>query len=293
MEKLKLGGKEFDNRLIIGTGKYSSGQQLAEACKASGAQIATMAVKRVDAERHSDEIVKPLKEMGVEFMPNTSGAKNAKEAVFAARLAREALGTDWIKVEIHPDVRYLLPDPVETLEACETLVKEGFKVFPYIQADPVLARRLEEIGCAAVMPLGAPIGSARGLETIAMLKITGNEFKSILHPAAVVPVRINGQAVSHKTFHTLIAFSTLYIITLCAGVFLLAISGLPLMDSLGMALSSISNIGPEIGRAYGELSSWSSIPVMGKWVCSFLMLLGRLELFSIFVLFTPRFWKDN
>ena len=128
---------------------------------------------------------------------------------------------------------------------------------------------------------------------IAMLKITGNEFKSILHPAAVVPVRINGQAVSHKTFHTLIAFSTLYIITLCAGVFLLALSGLPLMDSLGMALSSISNIGPEIGRAYGELSSWSSIPVMGKWVCSFLMLLGRLELFSIFVLFTPRFWKDN
>ncbi|MGN0908039.1 MAG: thiazole synthase [Succinivibrio sp.] len=171
MEKLKLGGKEFENRLIIGTGKYSSGEQLAEACRASGAQIATMAVKRVDAERHSDEIVKPLKELGVTFMPNTSGAKNAKEAVFAARLAREALGTDWIKVEIHPDVRYLLPDPVETLEACKTLVGDGFKVFPYIQADPVLARRLEEIGCAAVMPLGAPIGSARGLETIAMLKI--------------------------------------------------------------------------------------------------------------------------
>ena len=170
-EKLNLAGREFDNRLIIGTGKYSSGEQLAQACKASGAQIATMAVKRVDAERHSDEIVKPLKDLGVTFMPNTSGAKNAKEAVFAARLAREALGTDWIKVEIHPDVRYLLPDPVETYNACKQLCSEGFKVFPYIQADPVLARLLEELGCAAVMPLGAPIGSARGLETLPMLKI--------------------------------------------------------------------------------------------------------------------------
>ena len=155
---------------------------------------------------------------------------------------------------------------------------------------------LFQVVLSILMFIGACAGSTSGgfkiVRIIAMLKITGNEFKSILHPAAVVPVRINGQAVSHKTFHTLIAFSTLYVITLCAGVFLLAISGLPLMDSLGMALSSISNIGPEIGRAYGELSSWSSIPVMGKWVCSFLMLLGRLELFSIFVLFTPRFWKD-
>ncbi len=169
--KLVLAGKEFSNRLIIGTGKYASGEALTESAKASGAQIATMAVKRVDTKNHTDEIVKPLTELGITLMPNTSGAKNAKEAVFAAQLAREALGTNWVKVEIHPDVRYLLPDPVETLKACEELVKDGFSVFPYIQADPVLARRLEDIGTAAVMPLGAPIGCARGLETRAMLEI--------------------------------------------------------------------------------------------------------------------------
>ena len=138
-QKLVLAGKEFSNRLIIGTGKYASADELTRACQASGAQIATMAVKRVDMEHQSDDIVKPLLDLGITLMPNTSGAKTAREAVFAARLAREALGTDWIKVEIHPDVRYLLPDPVETFEACRTLVADGFKVFPYINADPVLA----------------------------------------------------------------------------------------------------------------------------------------------------------
>ncbi len=170
-DKLILAGKEFTNRLIIGTGKYASAEALKASAKASGAQIATMAVKRVDIKHHSDEIVQPLKEMGITFMPNTSGAKNAKEAIFAAELAREALGTEWVKVEIHPDVRYLLPDPVETFNACKELVKDGFKVFPYMPADPVLARKLEEIGCAAVMPLGSPIGSARGLDTRSMLEI--------------------------------------------------------------------------------------------------------------------------
>lgn len=170
-DKLVLAGKEFESRLIIGTGKYASGEVLTASAKASGAQIATMAVKRVDTKSHTDEIVKPLLDLGITLMPNTSGAKNAKEAIFAAQLAREALGTDWVKVEIHPDVRYLLPDPIETMKACEELVKDGFKVFPYIQADPVLARRLEDIGVSAVMPLGAPIGSARGLEAKAMLSI--------------------------------------------------------------------------------------------------------------------------
>jgi len=170
-DKLILGDKEFTNRLVIGTGKYASGKILKASAKASGAQIATMAVKRVDIKNHKDEIVQPLKEIGIVFMPNTSGAKNAKEAIFAANLAREALDTDWIKVEIHPDVRYLLPDPVETFKACEELVKDGFKVFPYMPADPVLARKLEDIGCAAVMPLGSPIGSARGLDTRSMLEI--------------------------------------------------------------------------------------------------------------------------
>lgn len=170
-DKLVLAGKEFTNRLIIGTGKYASGEVLTKSAQASGAQIATMAVKRVDTKNHTDEIVKPLTDLGVTLMPNTSGAKNAKEAIFAAQLAREALGTNWVKVEIHPDVRYLLPDPVETLKACEELVKDGFAVFPYIQADPVLARRLEDVGCSAVMPLGSPIGSANGLQTRAMLEI--------------------------------------------------------------------------------------------------------------------------
>ena len=170
-DKLVLAGKEFDSRLIIGTGKYSSGDVLTASAKASCAQIATMAVKRVDTKTHKDEIVKPLLDLGITFMPNTSGAKNAREAIFAAQLAREALGTDWVKVEIHPDVKYLLPDPVETFKACEELVKDGFKVFPYIQADPVLARRLEDIGVSAVMPLGSPIGSARGIETASMIKI--------------------------------------------------------------------------------------------------------------------------
>ena len=170
-DKLVLAGKEFDSRLIIGTGKYASGAALTASAKASGAQIATMAIKRVDSINHTDEIVKPLTDLGITLMPNTSGAKTAREAVFAAKLAREALGTDWVKVEIHPDVRYLLPDPVQTLKACEELVKDGFKVFPYIQADPVLARLLEEIGCSAVMPLGSPIGSAQGLKTESMLEI--------------------------------------------------------------------------------------------------------------------------
>lgn len=170
-DKLVLAGKEFDSRLIIGTGKYASGAALTASAKASGAQIATMAIKRVDSTNHTDEIVKPLTDLGITLMPNTSGAKTAREAVFAAKLAREALGTDWVKVEIHPDVRYLLPDPVQTLKACEELVKDGFKVFPYIQADPVLARLLEEIGCSAVMPLGSPIGSAQGLKTESMLEI--------------------------------------------------------------------------------------------------------------------------
>lgn len=176
-DKLFLAGQEFTSRIIIGTGKYESGQVLVDSCRSCGAQIATMAIRRVDSERHTDEIVPPLKELGITFMPNTSGARDAREAVFAAQLSREALGTDWVKVEIHPDVRYLLPDPVETYEACKILCKEGFKVFPYINADPVLARRLEELGVQAVMPLGAPIGSAQGLKTRAMLEIIISQSK--------------------------------------------------------------------------------------------------------------------
>ena len=142
-----------------------------EAITASGSQLVTMAMKRIDLSQGHDDILAPLRELGIKLLPNTSGANNAREAVFAAQLAREALGTNWIKLEIHPDARYLLPDPVETLAAAEILVKEGFVVLPYCSADPVLCRRLQEAGCAAVMPLGAPIGSNQGLQTRDMLRI--------------------------------------------------------------------------------------------------------------------------
>ncbi|MCK0535877.1 MULTISPECIES: thiazole synthase [unclassified Anaerobiospirillum] len=177
MDKLVLAGQEFDSRLIVGTGKYASGQALADSIKASGSQIATMAVKRVDMEHATDDIIKPLRELGVTLMPNTSGARTAKEAVYAAHLAREALGTDWIKVEVHPDQKYLLPDTIETYDACKQLVADGFKVFAYCQADLCLCKGLEELGVAAVMPLGSPIGSAKGLQTEPFLKLILKECR--------------------------------------------------------------------------------------------------------------------
>ena len=177
MDKLVLAGQEFDSRLIVGTGKYASGEILRQSIKACGAQIATMAVKRVDIKHGTDDIVKPLQELGVTLRPNTSGARNAKEAVFAANLSREALGTDWIKVEVHPDQKYLLPDTIETYNACKELVAQGFKVFAYCQADLCLCKALEALGVAAVMPLGSPIGSARGLETEPFLKLIIKECR--------------------------------------------------------------------------------------------------------------------
>ncbi|MDR9892745.1 thiazole synthase [Pseudenterobacter timonensis] len=168
---LRIADKTFTSHLFTGTGKFASSQLMVDAIRESGSELVTLALKRVDLRNHSDAILAPLLEAGVTLLPNTSGAKTAEEALFAARLAREALGTHWLKLEIHPDARWLLPDPVETLKAAERLVKEGFTVLPYCGADPVLCKRLEEAGCAAVMPLGAPIGSNRGLETRAMLEI--------------------------------------------------------------------------------------------------------------------------
>jgi len=168
---LSFGGKTFRSRLFTGTGKFASGALLREAVLASGTELVTMAVKRLDFQGHSDAILPALKDLPVTLLPNTSGARTAKEAVFAAHLAREALGTDFIKVEIHPDVRYLMPDPVETLRATEILAGEGFHVMAYCGADPLLCLRLARAGAAAVMPLGAPIGSNQGLTTRAMLKI--------------------------------------------------------------------------------------------------------------------------
>lgn len=171
-DELHLGGVTFGSRLLTGSGKFASATQMAAALQASGSELVTMALKRVDCGGGQDDILTPLRALPhLRWLPNTSGARDAKEAILAAHLAREALGTTWLKLEIHPDPKYLLPDPWETLQAAEQLVRDGFTVLPYCHADPVLCKRLEEVGCAAVMPLGAPIGSNQGLQTQAFLRI--------------------------------------------------------------------------------------------------------------------------
>ncbi len=168
---LQIADKTFNSRLLTGTGKFASAQIMQQALTASSTEIVTLALKRVRLDEPDLQILEPLRQMGVQLLPNTSGARNAKEAIFAAQLAREALGTNWLKLEIHPDPRYLMPDPIETFKAAEELCKQGFVVLPYCGADPLLCKRLEEVGCAAVMPLGAAIGSNQGLSTKAMLEI--------------------------------------------------------------------------------------------------------------------------
>jgi thiazole synthase len=172
--KWKIADREFQSRLLLGTGKFSSTTSMRSALEASGSEIVTVALRRVDLTGRKDSQADMLEEIDQDkylVLANTSGAMNAEEAVRLARLAVAAGLPKWIKLEIHPDPRYLLPDPIETLKATEILVKEGFTILPYIQADPVLAKRLEEVGAATVMPLGAPIGSNRGVETRAMIEI--------------------------------------------------------------------------------------------------------------------------
>ena len=180
---LNIADKTFSSRLLTGTGKFSDNQIMAKSLLASGSELVTMALKRVNLNEQDDNILAPLVENNLNLLPNTSGARNAKEAVYAAQLAREALGTHFLKLEIHPDPKYLLPDPIETLQACEQLVKMGFAVLPYVHADPVLCKRLEEVGAAAVMPLGAPIGSNLGLKT--------KEFLQIIIEQSSVPVVVD------------------------------------------------------------------------------------------------------
>lgn len=168
---LRIADKEFGSRLFLGTGKYGSSEQMEAATLASGSELVTVALKRVDLTTETDAMLSYLNHPHISILPNTSGARNAKEAVFAAQLAREALETNWLKLEIHPDPKYLLPDALETLKATEELAKLGFVVLPYIHADPVLCKQLENAGTAAVMPLGAPIGSNKGLKTIDFLEI--------------------------------------------------------------------------------------------------------------------------
>jgi len=171
---LQIAGRTFGSRLIMGTGKFASCELMATALAASGAEMVTVALRRADLTGGQDKFANILTFLDPKkylLLPNTSGARTADEACRLARLGREATGSTWLKLEIHPDPRYLLPDPIETMLAATTLVKEGFTVLPYINADPVLAKRLADAGCATVMPLGSPIGSARGIETRATVPV--------------------------------------------------------------------------------------------------------------------------
>ncbi|WP_076536372.1 thiazole synthase [Shewanella sp. UCD-KL21] len=168
---LTIAGHQFESRLFTGTGKFSDANTMLAAIEASNSQLVTLAMKRIDHSKNYDDLLTPLQQMGVKLLPNTAGARTAKEAIFAAELASEMLGTKWIKLEIHPDPKYLMPDAIETLKAAEVLCEKGFIVLPYVHADPVLCYRLEEVGCAAVMPLGSPIGSNQGLATEPFLEM--------------------------------------------------------------------------------------------------------------------------
>lgn len=184
MSKLLIAGREFGSRLFLGTGKFNDNELMARAIEASATEMVTVAMKRVELTDKDDDLLRHVTgNRNIQLLPNTSGVRNAEEAVFAAQMAREAFGTNWLKLEIHPDPRYLLPDSVETLKATEQLVKLGFVVLPYCQADPTLCKRLEEAGAATVMPLAAPIGTNKGL----IMK----DFLQIIIDQATVPVVVD------------------------------------------------------------------------------------------------------
>ncbi|MAB77191.1 MAG: thiazole synthase [Verrucomicrobiales bacterium] len=173
-DHLKIADRSFQSRLLTGTGKFSSNEVMRDALEASGTEIVTVALRRADLTGENDPYANILDFIDSKkylLLPNTSGAMNADEAVRLARLAASAGLPKWVKLEIHPDPTYLLPDPIETLRAAEVLVKEGFTVLPYINADPVLAKRLQDVGTATVMPLGSPIGSNQGIETRRQIEI--------------------------------------------------------------------------------------------------------------------------
>ncbi|MBI1909060.1 MAG: thiazole synthase [Deltaproteobacteria bacterium] len=192
-DTLKIAGKEFNSRLLVGTGKFSSPQVMVQALEASGTEIVTVALRRIDLSRPETDILHFIDRNKYLLLPNTSGARNSIEAIRLARLSREAGLGNWLKLEVIPDPQYLLPDPIETFKAAEILIKEGFIVLPYINADPVLAKRLADIGTATVMPLGSPIGSAKGIKT--------KENIRIIIEQATVPVVVDAGlgAPSHAT----------------------------------------------------------------------------------------------
>ena len=179
---LIIASRHFKSRLMIGTGKFSSAKIMQEAVKAAQSEIVTVALRRVDIDNPDDDILNHI-DKNILLLPNTSGAKDATEAVRLARIARKAGCEPWVKLEVTPDPYHLLPDPIETFKAAEILVKDGFNVLPYINADPMLAKRLEEAGCAAVMPLAAPIGTNKGLTT--------KEAVAIIIERSLVPVVVD------------------------------------------------------------------------------------------------------
>ena len=188
-DELVIAGKSFTSRLMTGTGKHRSSADLAAAIAASGTQIITVAIGRLNLDNPNEKTL--LDEIDwdrYQILPNTAGSKTAEQAVWTAKLAREVTGSDWIKLEVIPDPKYLLPDPVGTYEAAKELIAEGFTVLPYIHADPVLAKRLEDLGCATVMPLGSPIGSGRGV-------LTTEEIQIIIEQSSVPVVVDAGLAV--------------------------------------------------------------------------------------------------
>ncbi|MDF1581525.1 MAG: thiazole synthase [Desulfuromonadales bacterium] len=183
MDKLVIAGREFSSRLMVGTGKFSSHAAMVAALEGAEAEIVTVALRRVDIDNPDDDMLTHIDRNKYLLLPNTSGARDADEAVRLARLARAAGCEPWIKLEVTPDPYYLLPDPIETLKAAEILVKEGFNVLPYINADPVLAKHLQEVGTVTVMPLGAPIGTNKGVRT--------REQIAIIIEQAIVPVVVD------------------------------------------------------------------------------------------------------
>ena len=183
MDPLVIAGRTLRSRLFVGTGKFPDPRSMAAAIEASGAEVVTVALRRVDLNDPSDSMLSHIDPERYLMLPNTSGARDAEEAVRIAKLARAASGWDWVKLEVTPEPHFLLPDPVETLKAARRLVELGFTVLPYMNADPILAKHLEDAGCAAVMPLGAPIGTSRGLRT--------RELVSIIIEQANVPVVVD------------------------------------------------------------------------------------------------------
>lgn len=172
MDKLVIADKEFSSRLFIGTGKFPSNRIMGQAILSSGTQMVTTALKRIDVENSKeDDMLRYIPRDKVVLLPNTSGVRTAEEAIFAAKMSKAALGTNWIKLEIHPDPKHLLPDTTETIKATEELVKLGFIVLPFVQADPIACKQLEQAGAATVMPLASPIGTNQGIRNKELLEI--------------------------------------------------------------------------------------------------------------------------